>query len=588
MMAARCWLAALVFPAACGAQNLTFARDIAPIIFQHCASCHRPGETGPFPLLTYEDVKRHAAQIVKVTETRFMPPWLPQPGYGDFADANRLTDAQILTISDWVAQGARFGNTTDLPPLPHFTSGWQLGPPDLIVEAPQAFPVPASGGDVYWNFVLSPGVDKLRYVRAVEVRPGDKRLVHHAALVVDRSHWGREQEGSPGSGFPGMELANRRSVFDPDDGHFLFWRPGGAPYVEPDGLAWRLNPGDDLVLNTHLRPSGKPEQVRPEVGLYFTDKPQTKFPMLVQLEHDGALNIPAGARDFGVSDDFKLPMDADVLAVYPHAHYLGRQLEGYATLPNGTRKWLIRIPTWDQNWQTVYRFREPVFLPQGTVISMRFHYDNSAANPRNPNQPPKRVEAGNHATDEMGHLWLQVLPRAPGDHRVELDEALMKHRLEKYPNDFRAHMILGALMLARADAGSASSMAEAAVRIQPEDAEAHNLLGSALQAVGRVPEAIAQFQKAVSLSPDFVNARFNLANALARSARWGEAAAEYDRVLTAFPNDALAKQRYAQMLVAHGDALRKEGKRPEAAREYARALSLDPKNDAARARLQNR
>ena len=281
-------------------------------------------------------------------------------------------------------------------------------------------------------------------------------------------------------------------------------------------------------------------------------------------------------------------MDADVLAVYPHAHYLGHLLEGYATLPDGKRKWLIRIPQWDQNWQTVYRYREPVFLPKGTVISMRFHYDNSAANVRNPNQPPKMVKAGNHATDEMGHLWLQVLPRGTGDRRVELDEALMKHRLEKYPDDFRAHMILGAVLLARANAGGAVPMAEAAVRLQPKDAEAHNLLGSALVSLGRVPEAIAQFQQAVTLRPDFVNAHFNLANAFARSNRWTEAVGEYNRVLATYPNDELAKQKFAQMLVQYGDALLKDGKRSEAASQYGKALSLDPKNDAARARLQNR
>jgi tetratricopeptide (TPR) repeat protein len=310
--------------------------------------------------------------------------------------------------------------------------------------------------------------------------------------------------------------------------------------------------------------------------------------MLVQLEHDGALNIPAGARDFLVADDFKLPMDADVLAVYPHAHYLGHVLEGYATLPDGSRKWLIRIPNWDQNWQTVYRYREPLFLPKGTVLSMRFHYDNSATNVRNPNQPPKLVKAGNHATDEMGHLWLQVLPRGAGDKRVELDEALMGHRLGKYPDDFRAHMILGAVLLARANAGAAVPMAEAAVRIQPKDAEAHNLLGSSLLGVGRVPEAIVQFQQALALRPEFVNARFNLANAFARSQRWPEAIGEYNLVLAAFPNDELARQKFALALVQYGDALLKDGKRSEAAAQFGKALSLDPKNEAARARLQNR
>ncbi|HEY4360591.1 MAG TPA: tetratricopeptide repeat protein [Bryobacteraceae bacterium] len=524
----------------------TFSHDIAPIIFNHCSACHRPGESAPFSLLTYDDVKRHAKQIGAVTQSRFMPPWLPQAGYGDFADANRLTAAQIKLIADWTAAGAPEGNAAEAPRAPEFTEGWQLGPPDLIVEAPQAFTLPATGTDVYWNFVLSPKLAKTRFVRAMEIRPGEKKVVHHANVVVDKSHWGREQEKSPGAGFEGMELANRRSIFDPDDGHFLFWKPGGAPYVEPDGLAWRLDPGADLVLNAHLRPTGKPEQVRPSIGLYFTDKPQTKYPMLLQLEHDGALNIAAGVRDFAVSDDFRLPMDADVLAVYPHAHYLGKLLEGYATLPDGSKKWLVRIPDWDQNWQTVYRFREPVFLPKGTLISMRFHYDNSAANVRNPNQPPKRVVAGNHATDEMGHLWLQILPRGDGDRRLELDEAIMKHTLEKYPDDFRAHVILGALYLARLNAGAAVPMAEAAVRIDPKQAEARNLLGSALQTVGRVPEAIVQFRAALALQPDFTNARFNLATALQRSGKVDEAIAEYQKILAEFPNDQLTKDRLAQ------------------------------------------
>jgi tetratricopeptide (TPR) repeat protein len=277
----------------------------------------------------------------------------------------------------------------------------------------------------------------------------------------------------------------------------------------------------------------------------------------------------------------------DVLAVYPHAHYLARLIEGYATLPDGTRKSLIRIPEWDQNWQTVYRYSEPLFLPKGTVVSMRIHYDNTAANIHNPNQPPKRVTAGNHSTDEMGHFWMQVLPRG-GDHRLELNQALMQHRLEKYPQDFRAHMVLGALYLARLNAGAAVPMAEAAVKIQPKDPDAHNLYGSALAAVGRVPESITQYRSAVELRPDFTNARFNLANALARSGRFEEAIADYRQVLAAYPNDDLAKQRMSQALVRYGDALTRQGQGEQAARQFEEALRLDPTNEAARQRTEQR
>jgi Flp pilus assembly protein TadD len=569
------------------AQTVTYAHDIAPLISKHCASCHRPGEAGPFPLLTYAQVKPRARMLATVTRSRYMPPWLPQAGFGDFADTNRLTAAEIQLFAAWAAQGAPEGGASGTPPPPQFTEGWSLGPPDLIVEATKAYALAASGPEVYWNFILSPVLDKSRFVRAMEVRPGNKKTVHHAVAAIDRTHWAREQEPSPGAGFAGMELANRRSIFDPDDGHFLYWKPGGAPYEEPDGLAWRLDPGNDIVLNTHLRPSGKPEQVRPVIGLYFTDKPQTKFPMLVQLEHDGALDIPAGVSDFVDADNFKLPMDVDILAVYPHAHYLARLIDAYATLPDGTRKPLIRIPEWDQSWQTVYRYKVPLFLPKNTVISMRIHYDNSAANVRNPNQPPKRVRAGNHATDEMGHFWLQVLPRG-GDRRLELNQALMQHRLEKYPEDFRAHMILGALYLARLNAGAAVPMAEAAVRIEPKDAEAHNLYGSALVAVGRLAESIEQYRSAVSLRPDFVNARFNLANALARSGRFEESIADYRQVLEAYPSDELAKQRMSQALVQYGDALVRQGDTAQADKRFEEALALDPENQTARQRRERR
>lgn len=514
-----------------------------------------------------------------------MPPWLPEHGYGDFAGELRLTDAQIRLIADWASAGAPEGPAAEIPPPPAFTPGWQLGQPDMVLEAPRSFLLPASGPDRFWNFIFTPPLKTPRYVRAIEIRPGEKRLVHHANLVVDRMHWAAKQEATPGAGFPGMDLANERSLFDPDDGHFLFWKPGSAPYVEPDGLAWRLDPGDALVLNAHLQPSGRPAEVRPTLGLYFTGKPQTKYPMLIQLEHDGALDIPAGDPDFMVKDDFRLTLDVDVLAVYPHAHYLGHLLEGYATLPNGERKWLIRIPDWSFNWQAVYHYRQPVFLPKGTVISMRFHYDNTSANPRNPNHPPRRARAGNQATDEMGHLWLQVLPRGAGDHRMTLEVALLRHRLEKYPDDFTAHLRLGALMLAKMDAGGAVAMAETAARLEPNNAEARNLLGSALLAVGRTTDAEEQFRAALRLRPDYVNARFNLASALVRTRKLDEAIAELHKVLAALPDDSLAKGQMERALRQRAAQLETAGQLDQAASRYADLVALRPRDAQAHRRL---
>ena len=562
---------------------LTFAHDIAPIIYQNCTPCHRPGEAGPFPLLTYQDVKKHAPEIADVTRRHFMPPWAPEAGYSDFSDERRLTDTQIKLIADWVSQGAPEGNASETPPLPKFTEGWQLGPPDMILEAQSAYALRASGPDVYWNFVIPVTMKTMRYVRAVEIRPGDKRIVHHADLYVDRARSARRQEAAEGQGFSGMDVVIDRPLSEPDDGHFLFWKPGSAPYVEPEGFAWRLDPGNDLVLNAHLRPTGKPEQVRPSVGLYFTDEPQEKFPMLVKLEHDGALDIPPGNRDFLVSDDFRLPMDVDVLAVYPHAHYLGHLLEGYATLPNGQRKWLIRIPDWDPNWQGAYHYKVPMFLPKGSVISMRYHYDNSSANPRNPNQPPRRVVSGNQATDEMGHLWLQVLPKPDmitvnGDRRMELQEALMRRRLEKYPDDFAAHFEIGALRLARLDSSQALPMLQVAVGLEPNDPEARNLLGSALVAVGRNTEAIEQFRAAVRLRSDYGTARYNLARALTRAFKFDEAIEDYHQLLKQFPRDAQVRDELGQLYL-------RQGKRAQANEMFDQALAIDPKDAVA---LRNR
>lgn len=561
----------LLLAAAARAENLTFYRHIAPLVYRSCAPCHRPGQTAPFPLLTYDDVKRHGAQIVAVTRRRYMPPWLPEPGHGDFQDERRLTDEQIRMIEEWVRQGTRAGSPAEGPPMPEFTPGWQLGSPDLVLEASSPYELRAEGPDEYWNFVLPLKVAGTRWVKAVEIRPGNVRAIHHANVLIDRSRTARMQERTPGVGFPGMDLSIEADTFDPDS-HFLFWKPGGSSWVEPDGMAWRADSTTDLVLNVHMQPTGKLERVQPSIGLYFTDHPATKFPMLVQLEHDGALDIPAGTQDFLVSDDLVLPMDVDVLAVYPHAHYLGHLLEGFATLPDGSRHWLIRILDWDVNWQSVYRYREPVFLPKGTVVSMRFHYDNSDGNPRNPNHPAKRVRGGNQATDEMAHLWLQILPRGEEDGRMELQEIIMRHRLEKYPGDFSAEFNLGALLLARGDAEGATRQLRDAVKARPDQPVALNTLGAALMKVGKTGEAAAVFEQALKANARYTNARYNLATALAEEQHWEEAAAQFRKVLEEAPEDAGARRHLGEVLRLWGDEAAGSGNLARAAEHYREAL----------------
>lgn len=570
--AARLLLLVSFIPAL-AAEAPAFHRDIAPILHAYCAGCHRPGGPGPFALLTYEDARRHAHGIAAVTQRRYMPPWLPEAGFGEFEGERRLTGAQIQTIGEWVRAGAPEGPGTSRPPV--FPSGWQLGEPDVVLTAARAISVPPDGPDVFWNFILSPGLRETRYVEAVEIRPGNSRSVHHANLLIDRSRSAGRREKTAGEGFPGMDVTLEAGAFDPDS-HFLFWKPGGTPWREPPGMAWRLDPGNDLVLNVHLHPTGKPESVQPSVGLYFTHEAPSKFPMLIQLENDGALDIPPGERDFLVTDDFRLPMDVDVLAVYPHAHYLGRLLEGFATPPGGKRRWLIRIPGWDLNWQAVYRLRTPLFLPKGTVISMRFHYDNSSDSPRNPNSPPKRVRGGNQSTDEMAHLWLQVLPRGAGDQRIVLQEALMRHRLEKYPADFLAHFNLGALYLRRNDTAFALDHLRAALLAEPEQPAALNTYGAALELSGKPEEAAAQFRRVLHIRPDDTDARYNLAGALVEQDRLEEAAAELRQIVSRLPEDRAARQRLAEIVKQLGDRAAAEGRLPAAIASYHELVALDP------------
>ncbi len=563
-------------------QHVTFDRDIAPIMFHNCADCHHAGGAGPFSLLTYQDVKEHARQIAVVTRTRFMPPWLPEPGKLKFADELRLSDQEIATIQEWVQEGAVEGAASDLPARPEFVGGWELGKPDLVLTARKPFILPASGSDQYWNFILPVPISQTRWLKSIEIKPGQKRLIHHANILVDRTQASRAREKTPGAGFGGMEIRLESETFDPDS-HFLFWKPGTIPYVEPDGMALRLDKGTDLILNMHMQPSGKSEVILPSVGLYFTDRPANMYPMLLQIEHDAALDIPPGVKNFVVTDSLTLPVDCDLLAIYPHAHYLGKDLLALATQPDGSSETLIHIKHWDLNWQAVYRYAKPVFLSKGTVISMKYIYDNSEDNRANPNHPPQRVVAGNRARDEMAHLWLQVLPRHDAgqdtDPRMLLQEGLARHNIEKDPADFEAHYNLAAMLQARGEWEGAVTEYESALRVRPRDAVVNNALGGVLLAAGRVDEAIIHLGAAVKDRPDYFDAHYNLGNALASKADFSGAAVQFRTATRLKPDDADAEANL-------GSALAQMGRLSEAKSHYRRALELNPGHALAHENLQ--
>jgi len=561
--------------ASLNAEPPTFNKQIAPIIYEYCAACHHTGGAAPFSLMTFAEVKKRARLIADVTASRYMPPWLPDAGYAEYSDERRLSDEQIKLIRQWVAAGTPEGDAKELPPAPQFNESWQLGKPDLIVRMNESFVVPAEGVDVFRNFVLPIPVTATKYVKAVEILPGNKRVVHHANLLIDRTGSARRLDAQdPEPGFGGMEVSVEAESFDPDS-HFLFWKPGSVPAVEPDGMAWRCDPGTDLVLNMHLQPTGKPERIQAEIGLYFTDKPQTIFPMLLQLEHDGAIDIPPGAKGFVITDELKLPVDVDVLGVYPHAHYLGKDLEGFATLPDGSKKWLVRITRWDLNWQGVYKFRRPIFLPKGSLLQMRYSYDNSADNPRNPHHPPQRVRAGNRSSEEMGHLWVQVLPRSPQvegrDARVALQEALMRRRLQKYPADFTAHFNLGAALQLEGRNAEAIASFQRALQARPNHPAVLTNLAVALQVAGRTAEAINYYRQALRANPEYAPARYNLANLLLAKGDMAEAVTHLRESLRLRPDDAGAHNSL-------GSALAMQNNLTEAATHFAESVRLNPDN----------
>ena len=271
--------------------QLTFTKDISPIVFQHCAGCHGPGQAAPFALLSYQDVRKHAADIVTVTTRRYMPPWLPESDRGEFIGDRRLTADQIGVIQQWATEGALEGQPSDLAPLPAWEGDWQLGKPDLIVSMPQPYLLPAEGRDVYRNFVIPTAVSSRRHVRAVEFHPGNPKVVHHAFIKVDRTSESRRRaamEVEPG--FAGMS-----SVAEVPGGHFLGWQPGRQPALLPEGLSWNLDPGNDLVLLMHMNPKGTLEKVQASVGIYFTVRAPTNTCFKIRLT-SYALEIPAGAR----------------------------------------------------------------------------------------------------------------------------------------------------------------------------------------------------------------------------------------------------------------------------------------------------
>lgn len=529
----------------------TFHRDIAPILHARCAPCHQPGESGPFSLLTFADAHRRARQIAEVTSGGLMPPWLPAGRPGVFVGDRRLRESEKETLRRWAAQEAPEGPGPERTP-PARPGGWRLGTPDLVVSLPEPFALAPEGRDVYRNFVLPLTNTTRRFVRALEFQPGNARLVHHAFFRLDNTRASRQRdEAEPGPGFAGLHTPASAQA---PEGHFLSWQPGQASRPESDDMAWPLEPGTDLVLQVHLRPTGKPEQVQPAVALYFTDTPPRRQPLTWGMRLFD-LDIPAGATAHVVRDSLELPVAVDVLALLPHAHSLGRSLRAFATLPGGGLQPLLDIPRWDVSWQGDYRYARPVSLPAGTVVTLEYLYDNSTNNPANPHHPPARVGYGLQSDDEMAELWLQLLPRNPRDRETLLQaraprilrESLGYHRylLTLNPSDARALSELGKAHVLLGDHRAAEPPLRAAMQAQPDLDDPHYWLGLSLRQRNRLGEARTEFAIATRLNPANSRAWGNLGLVLLEQGDPSGALGPLRRALALQPGDTLAREALA-------------------------------------------
>jgi cytochrome c-type biogenesis protein CcmH/NrfG len=556
----------------------TFSEHVAPLVYAHCTPCHHAHGPAPFAFEGYDDVRDHAKQIVEVTTRGFMPPWLPVAGVGpELEGARRLSDVERGTLARWVEQGVPAGDLAHAPAPPRPPKGWQLGEPDLVLETGAPFELPADGVDVYRNFVIPvPSDPPLRFVRSVEIVPADPKVVHHGVLRVDLGGSVRRLDAEdPEPGFDGMVFAGAGMP----DGRFIGWTPGKRPDAGSDARAWRLHGGSDLVLQLHLRPSGKPELVTAKLGLRFSHVPPTRPALSMELAN-GDIELAPGAMGVHVRDEYTVPADLAVRSVYPHAHYLGKRIEAWATLPDGAERRLVTIDDWDFDWQDQYRFVRPVRLPKGSTIHMDWSFDNSAQNPHNPSSPPKHVTYGPSSTDEMAELILEVEPDDPKDLAV-LDQDFRRHwlagqaaiqeaTLRRNPSDADAAANLGAFRQLMGDAAGATAAYEQALRIDPDHVQANVELGIVLVAAGKSARAVALLRHATAVAPDQARPHLTLANALRKQGDDDGAIASYRRAIEL---DTASAEAHNNL----GIVLEQKGELAEAATCFERASELQPK-----------
>ena len=414
----------LLLPLASQAQTTTpnFSEHIAPLIYNHCARCHRPGEVAPFSLLSYSDVASRGSTIKSVTGSGYMPPWKPDPNYRHYLDENVLSASEVAQIKNWVDGGMPQGNPALAPPVPTFPSGSQLGTPDLVVPMAQKFTIPGNNQDLYRVFVLPVTLPANQDVAAIEFRAGNKSLVHHSIIGLDTTNQGAQHDAlDPGYGYTSFGGFGFGAVED----NFAGWVPGMQVRFFPTGMGKKLYKHATLLVQVHYGPTSVAQTDSSVVNVFFSRQPVTRYVNTVDAISpwsgltNGPFIIPANqVKTFHTS--LTIPQDVSILSVLPHSHLLAKKWKIWAVKPNGDTIKLAKIDSWNFRWQGNYRFLAIQKLPAGSRLEADITYDNTTANPRQPNSPPQTVQWGENTTDEMLLSYFDLVPYLPGDEAIAL------------------------------------------------------------------------------------------------------------------------------------------------------------------------
>jgi len=400
------WILAICSAASAFAQmgNMnapTYTKDVAPILQQHCQSCHRPGEAAPFSMLTYEETRPWAGAMKMAVRLKAMPPWYADPQIGHFSNDRSLSQKDIDTIVAWVTAGAPKGDPKDMPAPVNFLEGWDIPKPDVTFQLPKEFAVPESGMVEYQYVIVPTEFTEDKWVQAAEVRPTERSVVHHIIAYVREQGSNYFKDQKPGEFFVAPPAKTDEIVDSsalPSD-FLVGYAPGQPAEILPAGEAKLVKAGSDIVFEVHYTPNGKAVMDRTKLGLVFAKEPPKKRVQTLSASN-GTFKIPPGDPNYRVDASFEIRKPVTLASIHPHMHTRGKDFEYRVVFPNGETRTILRVPQYNWHWQLWYNLAEPIDLPAGARIDCTAHFDNSANNPENPD-PTKTVIWGQQSWDEM-------------------------------------------------------------------------------------------------------------------------------------------------------------------------------------------